>query len=351
MTSTSPATRLRRLLRHLPLLLGPAALVALFATFGVGEILTALASADPRFVAAAMVLTVPALMLRSLRWKVLLARDGDGLGYGEVTAVFAYAVFIGMPTPGRIGEFYKIVHLRNRGIPVGRALASVLLDRILDVAMLVVVGASAVVLLLGGDERATAGAIVAGFAAALLGARALVCGTPGEILGRWLGPVAPGRLVERVRTLRADLCGALGDLGAREHLLSAALTVAAWSTNYLAAWLLARALGLPLSVVDAAGISAVGSLASFLPISVMGAGTRDLAVVALLALYGVGRAEALAFSTLLLSFNVATALVCAYSLATPHIRRRGPTRRAGGEDRPSPSPATAAPPQQEPGEG
>ncbi|RMG98543.1 MAG: UPF0104 family protein [Deltaproteobacteria bacterium] len=310
------------MLRHVPLLLGPAALVALFVTFGVGEILAVLGRADPRLLALALVCTVPALLLRSARWQVLLAKDGAPLGYGEITAVFAYAVFVGMPTPGRIGEFYKIVHLRGRGVPVGRALASVLLDRLLDVAMLFVVGAGAIALLLGGEDTWTAAWILGGFVLSLLVARAIACGTPGDVLGRLFAPVTPRRLADRIVAMRTDLCAALDDLGPREHLLAGGLTVLAWTTNYVAAFLLARSLGLPLSLVDVAGISAVGSLASFLPISVMGAGTRDLAVVALLAGYGVGRHEALAFSTLLLGFNVATALVCSYSVFSRHVRRR-----------------------------
>ncbi len=319
---TTAPTRPRRLLRVLPLLLGPAALVALFATFGVRAILATVARADPWAVTAAMALTVPALLIRSLRWKILLGRDGANLSYGEVTAAFAYAVFVGTPTPGRIGEFYKIVHLRNRGLPVGRALASVLLDRLLDVAMLVVVGAGAIALLLGGDHTWTGTAILGGFVLAILGARALACGTPGEVLGRLLAPVTPTALARRVTAVRGDLCAALDDLGPREHLLAVLLTVLGWSVNYVAGWLLARSIGLPLTVVDVAGVSAVGSLVSLLPISVMGAGTRDLAVVALLAAYGVGRTEALAFSTLLLGFLVVTALVCGYSLFTRHVRRR-----------------------------
>jgi hypothetical protein len=52
----------------------------------------------------------------------------------------------------------------------------------------------------------------------------------------------------------------------------------------------------------------------------MGAGTRDAGLIVMLAYYQIPEAEAVALSTLLLSFFVFNALVCSYSLATPAAR-------------------------------
>ena len=62
--------------------------------------------------------------------------------------------------------------------------------------------------------------------------------------------------------------------------------------------------------IELAGISALASLVTLLPISVLGAGTRDLALIVLLAPYGIGRVEALALSTLFLALALANAFMC-----------------------------------------
>ena len=227
--------------RWLTLLLGPAALVGLFAMVGVDAVLGALARAEGWRVALALALALPALLIRSWRWKLLLGRDGADMSYAEVTAVFAYAVFVGTPTPGRLGELFKIVHLRQREIPTGRALASVLLDRLLDVAMLLVLAAGALALLAGGADAWVGAGAVLGFLAALLVARALVCGTPGVLLARLVRPVVPTGIVRRVVELRGGLCEALDELPARALVGATALTLLGWSVNYLANWQLALA--------------------------------------------------------------------------------------------------------------
>jgi hypothetical protein len=305
--------------------IGPGALVALFAGVGVESILAVLRHADPRLVLASLLLGVPALLLRSWRWRILLASDGAGMSFGEVNAIFAYSVFVGTATPGRLGEFFKLVHLTRRGVQLGRALASVLLDRLLDVALLLVAAAASVALLAGGPDLVVAlGALVA-FVAALWLSRQLVCGAPARLAARLLAPLTPARLCERVATIRAGLCAALDELRAGALLASGALTVAAWGVNYLGNTIMAWSIGLPLGVMDIAAVTAVASLVSLLPVSVMGAGTRDVAMVAMLAAYGVGQAEALALSTLFLVFILWNAVMCgAVAALRPGGGLRGP---------------------------
>ncbi len=306
----------RPLWRWFLVAVGPVVLVILFSSVGVEEIAIALGAAERRLVALAFTLAVPALLVRSWRWRLLLGRDGERMGYGEVTAVFAHAVFVGTATPGRLGEFVKVFQLRERGVPTGRALASVLLDRMLDVAMLLVMATGGLALLVGGNDVLVGVGAILLFLLLVWLSRALVCGAPAEVLAGVLRPLAGQRFRDKVAELRAGLCGALDELQYRALLGGTALTTVAWGINYYANFQLAQALGLPLSYFDVAGISAVASLVVLLPVSVAGAGTRDVAMVGLLAVYGIDQAEAVALSSMFLLFILWNAVMCgAWSLA------------------------------------
>ena len=102
------------------------------------------------------------------------------------------------------------------------------------------------------------------------------------------------------------------------------MTTLAWAINYWSVYLFGRAFDFEISYLEMAGIASVFTLVSFIPISVMGMGTRDAVLILLLAKYGVTEAQAVAFSTVCLAFIVSAALICSYSLLTPaaHIQWR-----------------------------
>ena len=103
------------------------------------------------------------------------------------------------------------------------------------------------------------------------------------------------------------------------------LTIASWAITYAANYCFSRSLGLPLSFFEMAGISAVCSLVASLPVSIAGAGTRDAALIAILAGYGIGSAKAVALSTLMLSTVLFAGSICALAFLV------GPLARVPGE--------------------
>ena len=98
----------------------------------------------------ALALTVPMLFLKCLRWSFLLSEMN--LKYPLKHAIPAYlgSLFIGLLTPGRLGEFIKVVHVqKDLKSSQGIAWSSVLLDRIFDLCILLLVGSLGIVSLNG----------------------------------------------------------------------------------------------------------------------------------------------------------------------------------------------------------
>ncbi|NJL33436.1 MAG: flippase-like domain-containing protein [Chloroflexaceae bacterium] len=247
-----------------------------------------------------------------------LTLRSQGIVYGTRPAVLAYfgSIFIGLLTPGRLGEFVKALHLKQDcAISGGRALSSVFLDRLFDLFMLLAVGALAL-------ASASFGT-VDGWLALVLLVLALVA--PLVLL---IHPVSFGwfsRLAQRIVPLDhpkvgpkltklggwvVEIRAGLRQLSSSVLLVGVLLTLLAYAIFFGQCYLVALAVGLPVGFVPVSYAVALGSLITLLPVSISGIGTRDASIVAYLGALGVASAQALGFSLLIfVTFYIGGALL------------------------------------------
>ncbi len=302
--------------------IGPAVLVALLYSTDLDALLEAFARARPVLLLCAYPLVLPAVALRAWRWQVLLRELGRTVGYFRTLSAYGYAIFVGTVTPGRVGEFIKAAHLTRHGWTTGRAVASVVMDRLYDVsALLGAACAGLVVLWL--DLKASGLAVAGALALPCLGAAVARSAATSPRLTRWLSAASPqGPQAIRVRIGRfgGEMLGEVARIGAGRIAAAVLLTITSWAVNYAANYLFGLSLNLQIGYLDMLIISAVSSLVTLVPVSVLGVGTRDAALVVLLARYGATQPDAIALSTLFLSLNIWAGVVGAASLLTGAAR-------------------------------
>ena len=119
----------------LGLLVSAAALVAALWGIDWGQTLGALQRADFAFLALCVATLLIQLVLRTLRWQVLL---GEGVGLGRCWSVLNIGYLVNTVLPLRIGEVAR-AYLISRGRKFGgaHALSSVALERVFDVLSVV----------------------------------------------------------------------------------------------------------------------------------------------------------------------------------------------------------------------
>ncbi|XYH96199.1 lysylphosphatidylglycerol synthase transmembrane domain-containing protein [Sorangium sp. So ce1128] len=269
----------RTVLRALIRLVGPLLLVLVVVRMDDRDaVLGAVASASAAPLALAAALNVLNIHLKVVRWDALLrARD---IRYPLRRAWSAYltSLYVGMLTPGRVGDVLRIRYLRHDlGVPYAEGLATVVMDRLCDLYVLAAFVAVGV---------ARYSAVIAGRLAWL---------TWGGIALTVLAPLAlliPG-LAERVllavsrRIVKEPAQGA--EPGAASRFLVALrahvgrgllftlpVTVATFVVNFVQGYLIAKALGVPLSLFDVTCLLAIANLLGLLPISIAGVGVREL---------------------------------------------------------------------------
>ncbi len=96
------------------------------------ELARLLATADKRYIAAALCVSVVSMAFRVLKWKFLVNAP-----FFILVPVQLFGMTLSNFTPGKMGEPAKALLLKARtGIPVSRSLPSIVWERILDVIVL-----------------------------------------------------------------------------------------------------------------------------------------------------------------------------------------------------------------------
>ena len=295
-------------------LLRLAASIALFALvlwfIGPARVLTSFAQADPRWLTAGFAASLCASLLSALRWHALAAWLGVHASRRELILAYWRGVMANTVLPGATlgGDALRALHLQSRGHRIAHAAASVLLDRLSGLWILVALSLSmtAVAQALGLLPAAvlnTPPALAAGLAVLTLIAPLLM----------WSLSTALGRyLPSRAATL-------LDALHARPRPLQQYFVQILWSGGvqlFSIAAFACGGYGVGLDLPWWQFIIAAGPIFVFaaLPVSTGGWGTREAASALVLGTFGATHEAAVACAILYGLFATLQGLLGALSL-------------------------------------
>jgi len=258
-----------------------------------GEVRSVLGDSDLGLVALAVAAIGGVYLGQAVRWRAI-ART-PSVSTGRFAEMVVSGVAVNNVLPGRIGDLLRARWLQVAArIPAGRALATVFLDRVFDVVALVAFLAVSLPFVASTEwlRRIAVGglALLVVVALVLVGARVYIRQKARERRS--------GRGLLR-RVARDTVEGLATPLGRARALGLGGVSLVIWGTWALAAWLVARSLGVELTLVEAIFVTAVINLGVAIPSSPGFIGTYQWLGVSALALFSVPTEEALAFSILL----------------------------------------------------
>lgn len=275
----------RRWIAHLRWL-GPVVLGILVWRAGPAAIVGAWRGTEAGWLLASAALNLAILSIKNVRWRRLMAAQRISFPFGRALRHYTIGAALGAWTPGRLGDFSKgIAVQRDTGAGMARAMSSVLADRVLDGAAL---GCCAVALAATPGAGPLRRAAPTGGPALLLAAAAAGLLVLGALFRR---EGVSSRLPAWMRETLDDL-GRLGRAGWSSVI---GLTLLATLVTFLQAFLVARALDLPVGFATVALTMSVASLASLLPVSVAGLGTREATVALMFTPHGVTMPQVIGF--------------------------------------------------------
>lgn len=299
MAEKRPATR-----RFWPRLIGVGLLVFLYLSVDWSGIGAVFARAEPVYLVPAAGAFWLFVLVRAYRWHVILELLGIAYGIGRSLTVFQSSAFLGYVTPGRIGDFLRMVYLkRDVGASYAAGFCSILTDRLMDLFALLAFGVLGLALFSGLDAMRP---VIAGLAgAALLGAFAITRPRVWRIAGGVLRrlPVVRG-LMTRAEGFGAGFFDALARLRTPRIAGPVLLSLIGILLLFAGAFSLATALRLELPFAVIAFGVILGMIVSLVPISISGLGTRDAVLILLFEPFGVPPAETLVYAAVYVGFSL-----------------------------------------------
>lgn len=275
---------------------------------------------------AALAATIP---VKALRWQYLFhARTRPPFGAAQSAVITG--LFFNTILPARAGEAARIVAInRSAGTSRGEAAATIVLERVFDVLVLLV-GLFVALPWLPKVTWVHGAAVLAIALAAGLAVAVVVVAVYGERpLRLLLAPLArlPFVPAERVDALVANAHhGLAGIRSVRLALTTAVLTAASWLLLALSGWFLMRGFGLHLAFHAGLLVVVAVNLALVLPSSPAGLGVFEAATLVALRAYGVPDASAVSFALVLHAVNLLPYLPAGLVLLNPRRAARARTQ-------------------------
>jgi uncharacterized protein (TIRG00374 family) len=274
----------------------------------VGTALQVLGRASPLWIAVMLVTAVLDISSRGARWRALLAPIAP-LPYLRVLGYTYIGYLANNVLPARLGELYRS-HALGEGEGVSRTtvLGTVVVERVVDTVMVVAIAALAVLVLSASGVMGNA--VLLGFAFVTVLVIVLALGMaahrlPGAsrataVVERW------PRVLELARRLRQGLAVAGRPRTIAVALAFSALAWAASIATFLAA---GQAVGVQLSLAQAALVTSGVALVTIVPAGPGFVGTFELTVVEIAAGFGVPRDAAFALGLLIHAMILGTTSV------------------------------------------
>ncbi len=281
------------------------ALALVFRSVDLGAALEALKGADPRWIALLVAFLCGDILLRAIRWRVLL-RPVAKVPLRDATGSLLVGYLANNVLPARLGEIVRSHDLGSRtGLSGSMILGTIVVERVVDT--LVVVAIAAVAILVLSVRGVVASAVLVGVAVTGLLVVAIAVGILAHRLPGAERVTAVIARRPRIHGMLVRLRVGLSIAGHPRTMVAAVvLSVMAWSFTVLAFAAAAQAVGIEPTIGQAALLAAGTALATAIPAAPGYVGTYELAAVTIAASVGIPRESALAFAVLM---HVTTLLI------------------------------------------
>jgi len=294
------------------------------------KLITILSKSRLDYIAFVAFLGFGIMFIVAFRWFVILRMLGIDYAFGRAYINFVKGAILGIITPGRLGELYRAKYIVNEtSSSLGKALFSVLADRVYDIIMISLLGVTGLIYFVINYTIDLPLVQIIAFPAVLLISVGLMINK--RLVKYFLFPLFNFLLSENNQNKAhlhfAEFYDELQTISLVAHCANMLITLIIWFMKLSALFLLTRALGISVSFCYVISFGAIATIVTLLPISISGLGTRDVTFIFFLSLQSISSELAVALSFLYFFFfmwsvAISVALVFGYGFMVSFLKGR-----------------------------
>lgn len=258
-----------------------------------------------------ILLFFPLLLMKSLRWRSLMNSFNIKYSVKDSMIIYSAATFLGAITPGYIGDFIKVIYLKNDGHPFSKSFSSTLLDRLFDIIAIMLFSLVGSLLIAKLYTRHIEYLYSFLILFAILSISILIFYYVKK-LERFANTLVPAILIkllpqkqkEYANNYYSEIYTCIFSIGVKNILYAVMLTSIGCTINFAMAYLVALSINLNISFLYLAACVSISTAITFIPISISGIGTRDATLIILFSQIGISMESAIAFSSAMLMMQL-----------------------------------------------
>lgn len=263
------------------------------------DVWSRLRRANPLLFALAVVTFYSTFVIRAIRWKMMLERVGIDAEHGHplpslpgMVKIFILSWFANCVVPARLGDAYRSYLLKQHSkTSFGIGLGTILAERLIDLVVMVMMVLGAGILVFGTHAPEEAEQAV------LLGGVVVVVGVVGALmlflLRERLERIIPDRFTHHFQKLHTGIFEIL-----RNPFAYGGIGVLIWIGDGLRVYLVAKSLGVDLSIPESSVVSLLSALVTIVPFTPAGLGYVEAFMIWLLQELNVNGGSAAAIAIL-----------------------------------------------------
>lgn len=248
----------------------------------------------------AILIILPMFVSKALGWNYIKKKQGMIYRFKDSFLMYGAGQYVGLFTPGRLGEIAKSWYLKKDGHSLGKSLTSTIIDRLTDLLFLIFFATLGSLFFLGIIKEQILLSLFGLVFLGLLCALALKVGLVKWGVKKAFNFLVPEKNKKSWMLNFQDFWRGLQELDFKNYLVIFSITAVSWLLYYWQMYLLARALNIQAPFVYLAVSVTVAGLITLIPISISGIGTREIALIVLLSPLGIAQEKIIAFSFLIL---------------------------------------------------
>lgn len=268
----------------------------------------------------AILVMIIASVIKPYRWQYILKTMNIRYSLLKIYKLYFIGLFMGLITPGRLGELGKIIYLKRDNYSLNQSLISVIIDRLADIFYLIFFGFIGFFFFLTFFKSLIIYAgivIVLGIISLLLIIK--IKGVK-NIFKNVILFFVPQKYKQKIEKSFSEFIENLKLYKFKNYFVIFMLTVFSWLPSYVAVYFLGESLGITnISFLYLSVSITITSLVTMLPISISGLGTREATFLLLFTPLGISPETIIGFSLLIFitSFIITPIIGLSCWLVTP----------------------------------